>query len=233
MTPDSAALGILILVILVLTAGAGIVLRRLSRLHLRRSVLVHVEPTHAWRIVSDLPRLLSAHGRARDRAALDEWRRVEGNGEEAGSVWLGRSRDGDCWVELQVVRRAPSAELTFRLLRDSRGTQELLRHHRASLTLSETRRGHTKITWELVARLRGLRLPMLRIVSPSALYGRLMDIGLRSIKSDIAAVGDEVHDGAHAPAGAAAPVPAGTSPTMPPSPPIDPSRSARPPKATL
>ena len=184
---NSAVVAILIglLAIILMSAAAGGIFRSLSRLHLHRSILVHLPAERAWGRVSDLPYFVSRHGRVRGAAAIDEWSLREGDGHSVGSVWRGTSRDRKFWVDLQITRRERVNEIAFRLIRDSYRTHRALRQHRASLKLQETNPGITKITWELQARFRGVRLPLLRLFTPSVIHARLLDISLRTVKASV------------------------------------------------
>lgn len=177
--------------ILLVVAAVHASLRALSRIRLHRSILVHVPVGRAWTRVSDLPYFLSTHGRVRGAAAIDDWSLREGDGRAVGSVWRGTARDRSYWLDLQITRREPGDEIGFRLMRDSHRTHRALRRHQASIKLREVRSGMTKITWELHARLRGARLRLLRLFSPSTLNARLLDIGLRTVKASVETLAEE------------------------------------------
>jgi hypothetical protein len=194
MTLNSAAtILLLLLVLLILSAVGRSLLRSLSRVHLHRSILVHASAERAWRRLCDLPLLVSRHGRAPGGVSLDDWSLREGDGETPGSVWRGRGGTGGraVWVELQITRREPASEICFRLIRDSLKTHRALRLHRASLTLREISPGTTKVTWQLQARLHGPRLLLVRLLAPSTLRARLVDVGLRSVKGAIESLEEE------------------------------------------
>jgi hypothetical protein len=194
MTLNSAATVLLLLLsLLILSAAGGKLLRSLARVNLHRSILVQASAERAWRRLCDLPLLVSRHGRMRGGVTLDDWSLREGDGETPGSVWRGRGGTGrrTVWVELQITRREPASEIGFRLIRDSMKTHRALRMHRASLTLREISPGTTKVTWQLQARLQGVRLLLMRLLYPSALRARLLDIGLRSVKMAVESLEEE------------------------------------------
>ncbi|MFQ5876592.1 MAG: hypothetical protein ACE5JH_02705 [Acidobacteriota bacterium] len=173
-----------VLTLAALAAASGAALRAVGRLERRRTVLARVSAARAWSLVGDLPTLISRHAKLLDRGDLDEWELRSGDGTTAGSVWLGRGhRNGrPYWLEVQIVRCEAGAEMSLRLRRDALGTHLGLRNHCTALSVAGIDARATKLTLRLHARMRGLRLIWLRLVSPAELQARLLDHGLRSVK---------------------------------------------------
>lgn len=158
-----------------------------ARIHYDRTVLVHAGRAQAWEAVRRFPELHSRHGRVLDYGDVPEWTLRRGDGETAGSVWLGRGMWAKTpyWIEVELVRIAPGRELSVRLRRDSLETQRGLAYHRGTLHLEEVGADATKITWSLEARLSGPRLVLARSMSAPMLRARLLDQSLRRLKTDI------------------------------------------------
>lgn len=175
-------LGFLALVLVLAATGAA--LRALSRLDKHRTVLVHAPSSRVWDLVSDLPTLCTSHAKLPARTSVEEWKIISGDGRSTGSVWRGRGTrgSGPFWMEVQIVRDERGVERCIRLRRDSLGTHIGLRSHSALLQLEEIDDRTTKLTWRLHARLKGMRLLWMRLVSAPELQARLLDLGLRSIK---------------------------------------------------
>ena len=203
--PDDPAIGGGDVTILIAVTIASMVLllaliltRRTLSLH--RSVLLHAPVPHAWRCLEDFPQLLMQHGRGRTFGAFIQHAFVKGDPGTDGAVWRTRGNwaGSDYWVDAEIVRVEAGREIVIRLLRDSMHTHHGLRGHIARLTLQPNGAGTSKLTWELQARFRPMRLLWQRHCDRVGLNARLLDISLRSVKVAI-----DGGNGDHAAAGKA------------------------------
>jgi hypothetical protein len=184
MTYSTAAPVLLLSLGAFLLGGVGSILLLAGRLDRRRSILVHVPLAHAWKAIRHFPGLHERHGKARGLVAIERWTLHRGDGESPGTVWRVHGLWGGApyWADVEIVRVEAGRELAITLVRDSLGTHRGLVGHIGSLTLEAIAPGSTKLTWQLRARLRGLRLRLAHARSATRLRARLFDQGLRSIK---------------------------------------------------
>jgi len=217
----------------ILTTLVVIKLRAGRRCRESRSVLLHVPLEVAWTKVRDFGALQAAHGRGRPLLRVESSELRRGDGLTAGSVWRQKGRWGNepWWSEIEIVSVEPPHRLEVTLLRDVFGTRYGLEHHRCILDLKPEGVGATKLSFRLRARTRGPRLTLARTLSPERLHARLLDVGLRSLKSEIDGLarseaeigiatavglsGASLPAGARATSLAAAARPAATSPSRP------------------
>lgn len=160
-----------------------------TRRHLsqHRCVLLHAPAPSVWRRIEDFPLLLAEHGRGRVMGAYGQHAFVKGDPGRNGSVWRSRGSwaGEDYWVDVELVRVEAGKEIVIRLVRDALNTHRALRGHIARLTLKPNGSGTSKLTWDLQARFRPLRLLWQRHFDRVGLNARLLDICLRSVKVDI------------------------------------------------
>ncbi len=190
MTPASSIpmlWGLSALSLVLVLLGLVLFVRSTGRMDLRRSVLIHVPLASTWRTARNLPWLVSRHLKIEGDGGIDEWILREGDGTGVGSLWrgLGRWNGTPYWVDVEMAIVRSEHQLAMTLQRDSLGTHLRVREHLGSLTLEQAGPGSTKATWHLTARLVGLRPRIERCIGARRLPARLLDLSLRSIKTDL------------------------------------------------
>jgi hypothetical protein len=190
MTPASSIpllWGLSALSLVLVLGGLVLFIRATGRMDLRRSVLIHVPLANTWQTARNLPWLVSRHLKIEGHGGIDEWILREGDGAGVGSLWrgLGRWNGSPYWVDIEMAIVRTEHQLAITLQRDSLGTHLRAREHLGTLTLEQSGPGSTKATWHLTARLIGLRSRIERCIRARRLQARLLDLSLRSIKSDL------------------------------------------------
>jgi hypothetical protein len=150
----------------------------------RRTVVLHLPPEQVWRMASEIPALLAAHGRGRPVLDITGWRIVQGDGSRTGTIWRseGTWDRRPYWSEIELVAiRAPYG-LALRLVRDALGTERALLRHRVEMHVIEVCKGRTKLTWRLSARIHRVRTLFGRYFASERIEARLLDVSLRSVK---------------------------------------------------
>jgi hypothetical protein len=152
-----------------------------------RNILLHVPLATAWERVRDFGALQMSHGRGRPLLHTDSSELVRGDGLTPGSVWRQRGRWGvrPWWAEIGLVLIDPPHRLEVSLLRDVFSTRSGLAYHRCIVDLREAGPHATRLRFRLRARTRGARLTLARTFSRARVSARLLDLGLRSLKSDM------------------------------------------------
>ncbi|HEV8121189.1 MAG TPA: SRPBCC family protein [Candidatus Polarisedimenticolia bacterium] len=150
----------------------------------RRTVMLHLPPERVWQLAADIPAFLAAHARGRPILEITGWRIVHGDGQSPGTIWRseGTWERRPYWSEIELLAIRPPYGLAVRLVRDALGTQHALLRHRVEMHLIEVRKGRTKLTWRLSARIHRVRMLFGRYFASERIEARLLDIRLRSVK---------------------------------------------------